>query len=204
MTREAQGMARAIGAVRAADGSFEGPRVVLRAVGIGGSRLKQTPRPEAGALVVVAGLGGGLDPALRTGDLVLDDAAGMLAQPTGGVLGAAYRGRIFTSPRILEHPRAKEMAWRETGAACVDMEQEVVQRWLGRTVVGLRVVLDTAMQVLDPKFGTVCDDLGNVKPWALLRYFVTTPSAIAPTMAIGRANAACMKKLGEAVRELVG
>lgn len=203
MAREAQGMARAVRAGRAADGSFRGPNVTLRAVGICGSRLKETPRPGADALVVVAGLGGGLDPGLRTGDLVLDDPEGLIAQPTGGVLGAARRGRIFTSPRILESPRAKKIEWQETGAACVDMEQEVVQRWLGRPVVGLRVVLDTAMQVLDPKFGTLCDDLGNVRPRALLRYLVTNPTAIVPMMEIGRANAASMKMLGEALREIV-
>lgn len=201
MEREARGMARAIGAAR--DRAFHGPNVSVHAVGIGGSRLAQTPRPPAEALVVVAGLGGGLDPSLKTGDIVLDDPEGSVGRSAADMLAGAHRGRVWTAATILEHPRDKEAAWRATAAACVDMEQEIVRRWLGRPVVGLRVVLDTASQVLDPKFGTLCDDLGNVSPWALFRYFVSTPGAIAPTMAIGRANAACMKRLGEAARELV-
>jgi 4-hydroxy-3-methylbut-2-enyl diphosphate reductase len=113
---------------------------------------------EPGAPVVLAGISGGLDPALAPGEIVVatsvrapdgedlvlsaDDAAAVAAE-----LRAAGRtvhlGPIVSSKTLVHGERRAELA--QTGALAVDMESAWVARALAdHRLVILRVVADTA------------------------------------------------------------
>lgn len=203
MTREAKALARSLGAKRDTDGGFRAPGVQLRAVGVRGVRLGRIPKPSAETLVIVAGLGGGLDPGLRAGDVVLDDPAGLLERVLAGLAAPrVHRGAIHTAARILDGPHDKEAARRQTGAACVDMEQEIVRQWLGRPLVGVRVVLDTAQEALNPRVTSVSDEMGDVRLWALMRLLASQPGVIRQLIGLGSASGECMRGLGEVLRAI--
>lgn len=127
--------------------------------------------PPAGA-ILCAGVAGGLDPALRPGDLVLAtrihrvtarcghdgapiEASGELGDWLHGALGAAgleaMRAEILSHNAILRSAVEKATAHDESGAAAVQMEDYVWARQAGRAGMpfgSLRAVLDPASATL--------------------------------------------------------
>src|SRR5688500_9507999 len=101
-------------------GVIAGWDIELHAVGVRATRLPPT-LPERTTCVIMAGLGGGLDPALRMGDVVLDWPPEL---PGIDSLGGVTPGRIHTSSDPVCTPQDKAALFRATGAAVVDMESE--------------------------------------------------------------------------------
>ncbi|HLL90181.1 MAG TPA: hypothetical protein VK324_12850, partial [Tepidisphaeraceae bacterium] len=128
--------------------------VLVLAVGV---RAGRVPGGLSGT-VIVAGLGGGLDPSLRPGDVVVDGWPDDRDLPTG-----ARRGTIVTAEAVCATPSDKAALFRQTGAAAVDMEQAIVRRAVGEgaRVVGVRAVLDPADQCLDPELVGLVDERGR-------------------------------------------
>jgi len=117
--------------------------------------------PSQLACAIIAGLGGGLAPELRAGDVVVAtsvrDALGSLALPGAEQLArrlsdAGHRvhlGPIVTSPHVVDAVAEREQL-AATGAIAVDMESSVLVRALVGTVnvAVVRIVVDTPTRPL--------------------------------------------------------
>jgi 4-hydroxy-3-methylbut-2-enyl diphosphate reductase len=115
-------------------------------------------RIEPGAAVVLAGISGGLDPALTPGEIVVatsvrgpDGDEIVLSEPDAAAVAGALRqsgrrvhlGPIVSSKTLVHGERRAELA--RSGALAVDMESAWVARALtGHRLVIVRIVADTA------------------------------------------------------------
>ncbi|HSP72730.1 MAG TPA: hypothetical protein VLN26_10195 [Gaiellaceae bacterium] len=112
--------------------------------------------PAGDGPLVIAGLCGAIDPALRPGDLVVAGELRGDGEPLSCAadLAAALGARV--GPIVsLDHvaSRAEKLALRETGALAVDMESYWLARSAGdRPVAVVRAVVDRAdRRLLDPR-----------------------------------------------------
>jgi hypothetical protein len=160
--------------------------------------------PAAGDLadasfIIVAGLAGALDPALRPGDTIIDGLPAGSALPLG-----ARRGHIHTSAALVSTPADKSRLFASTGAAVVDMEHAVVQRTVSPVpVIGLRAVLDAAAETLPPFLATLVDTRGRSRPLAALAHLARHPTDAAVLLRLAGRSAAVLPELGRAVGEFV-
>jgi hypothetical protein len=189
MRQEADAIARALGVRQLEEGVYGGRlgdrEIAMVVIGIGAKRLPRLLCAGA-AVVIVAGLAGGLDPSLRTGDVVIDPG----------------RGTIHTSTRMVCTVADKAALFGATGAACVEMETSVVREAVG-AVTGVRAILDPADEELPREVLTLTDANGRVKLGAVLGLLVRRPRMIGRLMRLRRGSKVALRALGEAVRELV-
>jgi hopanoid-associated phosphorylase len=166
--------ARALGtAVRRRDGLFSlCDGALLDVSGMGSARAGNAARKLAGAgasALLSFGLAGGLDPDLRAGPVRLPTdvmsrsgarfatsadwreqlraALGRLPSPVAG------DGVLLSSATAIDGVADKAAAFRETGAAAVDMESLGVAEAaaaLGLPFIAVRVIIDTAADALPP------------------------------------------------------
>jgi 4-hydroxy-3-methylbut-2-enyl diphosphate reductase len=130
----------------------------VEAWAVGGRRLGMGARelPPGDGPVVIAGLCGAIDPALRPGDLVVaaevrgDGEPIRCATDLAEAIGARV-GPIASVERIAG--RAEKRALRESGALAVDMESYWLARSAGdRPVAVVRAVVDRSdRRLLDPR-----------------------------------------------------
>lgn len=186
---EARALARGLDLRPAADGwLFEraGLRVAavgLRAAALAGRRARLLPAGRA-PLVISAGLCGGLDPALRRGDLVVPEAVldpegrargtsppereRLLAAARGSVAaGRVHGGRLVQAPEVVGDPAARAALWARTGAVAVDMESASIlsaAAEAGCAAVVLRGVSDAAGDRLPPLALAAVDAEGRLRP----------------------------------------
>jgi nucleoside phosphorylase len=200
MRQEARAIARALGLRRLEEGLYSAGtagEVVLVTIGI---RAKRLPRLLcAGASrVIVAGLAGGLDPSLRTGDVVVDPC------PSG--IDGLRQGAVHTSARLVCTTADKAALFGSTGAACVDMETDLVREAAesaGTQFVAVRAIMDTAQETLSPDLLALTDSDGHVKPLAVLRLLMRRPGALKELMRLRRSSKIALRALGDAVRALL-
>jgi adenosylhomocysteine nucleosidase len=185
---EARAVRRAIGNVRG---------VEVQVIGLGASRL---PPISAEACVVVAGLGGALDPTLAVGELVIDTPlAGLPATLPWRV------GSIHTSAKLATTPAEKADLFRETGALAVDMEQAIVRRSApaGLRVVGVRAISDPADMAIDPAVLGFIDDTGRPRPLAIMGTLGRRPKLIGHALKLNFNSRKALHNLGLGVAALV-
>jgi hypothetical protein len=126
--------------------------------------------------VIMAGLAGGLDPALRVGDVVLDDC------PPEFVPDAPLRrGKIHCSEELIATPGDKKALFEKTGALAVDMEsagaRELATR-LNVPFVSIRAISDATCDALDPAVLSLVNEYGRAKPLAIASTLLRRPSLI--------------------------
>ena len=141
--------------------------------------LAAMPRPSA---ILSLGIAGGLDPALRPGDLVVardvvaearwraDEAwSAAIAEACG-----ALRADIAGTDRVIASARAKATLRAATGAVAVDMESAAVAR-LGVPFAVLRAIADTADEALPAAAAVGLDAAGNPAPWRVMHALLRRP-----------------------------
>jgi len=134
--------------------------IEVQVIGIRACRLPRAlPRASR---IILAGLAGALDPALKIGDIVMD-------------------GSIHTSDRLIATAAEKAELFQTTGARAVDMETAVVRRAAqaaGIPFTAIRAVSDTADQALDPALLTVVDEVGRPRPLKVAALLVRRPNLV--------------------------
>jgi adenosylhomocysteine nucleosidase len=222
--REARSLARDLGLVRAAWARwpcFEGTRVIVMAAGIRAKFLDARWPPARPALVVSAGLCGGLTPALNTvGALALPRAilgAGGAALAVdaaahGRAVGAALAAGLafsteplLTVDDVVDGPDAKAQLARETGAAAVDMESAaVVRAAAGRGAPGLvvRAVSDPVQRALPRELAGLVAGDGRARPAAVGALLVRRPGLIGDALALRRDSARALRSVAAVIRHL--
>ena len=152
--------------------------------------------------VILAGLGGALDPALRCGDVVLDDELWPRLHSDANI----KRGKICASATVVGTPAAKARLHRQTGAIAVDMEADVVRAWAARMGVHLavlRAIVDEAGEEVDPALLGLVDEFGNVKPGAVAERLLKKPGRMGDLRRMGKASNLAGRELGKAVGDFL-
>jgi hypothetical protein len=171
--------------------------VAVRVIGMRGVRMPQVP---AGATVIVAGLGGALDPTLRVGDLVLDTPLPGLSNHLPWHVGA-----IHSSTSVVSTPEQKAELFNRTRALAVDMEHVVVQRSLTSQVrlIGLRAISDPADMMVDPAVLRFVDDVGNPRAGRIAMTLLRRPGLIPHLRLLSKNTKFALANLGLGTRALV-
>jgi hypothetical protein len=168
----------------------------------------ETNRPAA---VLSFGLCGGLDPALRPGDLVLAStlatATDRLTLPDAlvsrlhSLLPAAHRGAMFAAREPLATVADKQAAFAATGAAAADMESMTAARmasaW-GVPFAAVRAVADPAEAALPSLARHAIGPDGRMQWRAVLADLFRHPGQIPAVIATGRHASAAMRALNGA------
>lgn len=144
------------GGGRIIEGKLHGRIIAVAEIGMGGAvaakrtaiALTSVKRPE---VVWLAGYGGGLDPALKRGDIALwERTPGAL--PPAAPLPAHRRVKwIHTADEVIATPADKARIFTETGAPVVEMEAASVFRILDANhlaAAAVRVISDAADEAL--------------------------------------------------------
>ncbi|HEX2580780.1 MAG TPA: nucleoside phosphorylase [Dongiaceae bacterium] len=144
--------------------------------------------------LVSFGIAGGLDPRLRTGDVVVSTLVRT-------VLGAALRssetapplplnprvhitvGPVLGADRPLRSLADKQHAFRDSGALAVDMESDIVAR-SGLPFLVIRAIADDAGMALPSAVLAGLDETGRARAWPVLAALACRPSE---SMAVLRA-----------------
>ncbi len=166
--------------------------------GMGGSAAASAASAliAAGAAGLASvGMAGGLDPALRAGDVLLAHSvmsAGRasfatsapwrerLAEALGGRCRVAA-GALLTRAEPVDTVAAKSAAFRQSGAVAVDMESYAVAEIAARhglPFVAIRVIVDTAADAL-PKAVTEASRSDRLRPSRLAAGLAAAPWEIA-------------------------
>jgi hypothetical protein len=181
------------------EGWGEGSAPVIHTIGIKAKFLpKQLPN---NAVIIMAGLAGGLDPSLKIGDVLIDSLSDIsppeLSYP---------RGLIHTADRIVPTPADRAALFAQTGAQAVDMENAHVRAFAKAFEIpylGIRAISDCATDTLNPAVARFIDELGRVKPTALARELIRRPKLALELNQLRKASTLAVNNLAAAVRTLV-
>jgi Phosphorylase superfamily len=164
----------------------DGTPILAMTCGLRAKLLGPDVIPSA-SRVILAGLAGGVDPSLKTGDVVID-------------------GPIHTAAELVCTPADKAALFARTGAACVDMETHLVReqaRAAGIPFTAVRVIMDSAHEALSPEVLRLIDDQGRPSVLALIGMLLRRPGLLGGLIRMRRTSAAALAVLGEAVRDVV-
>ena len=158
--------------------------------------------------LAVMGVCGGLQGALRSGDLIVAEAAGERHRagvrfwPADAIFAGYVRaglaaggapvhlGRIYSAEEPVLTPEAKRRLHLETGALAVDMESGSVGRIAcraGLRFFSLRAVCDPAGVEVPHALYASLTTAGKVRPLGLLAHLLRAPALARPLVASGTA-----------------
>jgi adenosylhomocysteine nucleosidase len=149
----------------------------VHVVGIGARHL---PSLDASATAILSvGLAGALDPSLRRGDVIVEDASQLLQLDRRPRCRA---GRVSHADRIISTPEEKCELFRTSGgASVVDMETAVLRRTAeqaGLRFAAIRSVCDEAGEVLHPALRGLVDERGRASVGTAVARLVRSPSLL--------------------------
>jgi adenosylhomocysteine nucleosidase len=199
---------------RGADIATTRDGMLIAVSGIGGMAAAGAARrlADAGASSLVSwGLAGGLDPVLAAGTICLPEfvtTAVGAGFPTDHhwreLVGAAIAARrvvvggtLLSSERAIEDVAGKAAAFRQSGAAAVDMESHAIAGIAasrGLPFIAIRVIVDTATDIL-PEAVLAASTDGQVHALRLLQGLVRSPRDIAPLVRLAMRYRAARQSL---------
>lgn len=208
--------ARTLGApVRRGDGLSaigDGTLVALSGIGYVAAAGAAHALIDAGATALVSwGMAGGLDPALHAGTICLPNVVISREGASFGtdhhwreLVGAAIAarltvvgGKLLTSMRAIENVAGKAEAFRETGAAAVDMESVAVAEVAagrGLPFIAVRVIVDTAGDKL-PDAVLAASNAGQVRFSRLMQELMRSPQDLVPLCRLAKRYRAATRAL---------
>ena len=196
---EADGMARGLNLRFSSPIAASGGRgVLLRVIGPRAGRLPVEP-PAGCRGVILAGLGGGIVPGLKRGEVVWDE------QSTLDLPSHLRRMKFVTADRVIATPRDKQELHKATGGAVVDMETDAVRAWAERyklPYAGIRAISDAADECLDPAVLRFVDASGFTRASSVMREVIHRPSLIRTLWRLRHSRAA-VRNLADALRSLI-
>jgi adenosylhomocysteine nucleosidase len=166
---------------------------------------------QAGATALLSfGLAGGLDPALRPGELLVPQAVLTRGQKvsTDAALCRVLEGGtahvLLGADRIVVEAADKQALWQATGCAAVDLESGAVAEVAeGRGIpfAALRAVCDPAWRTLPPAASAALDAGGGLAVGRVLRSLARRPGQLGALLVLagdaGRARRALVQRVGE-------
>lgn len=151
---------------------------------------------EGAELLISFGIAGGLDPAYKTGDIIVASSV-KLAQGSELVFDERQRDRLISLllnagfsvwagmilgvDQVIADPQEKSILHHRTSAAAVDMESAGVAQAAFRHNVdflALRVIADTADEVIPSSALGAISDTGEAKPWPVIKGLMRHPTEI--------------------------
>ena len=193
--------------------------------GVGAEKALSAARwlvDEGAAALAVLGVSGGLDPALKAGDLVVAETvlengrAGRSGSWNTDAAGAdllytalsaeglpVKRGAVMSADRAALSTERKIALYRKSGALAVDMESAAVARVAsekGLPLIVLRAVCDTADRSVPRDLFELLGESGEVRPLRLLLRIARRPALVVDLARTGRAYSAAISSLRRAFR----
>lgn len=173
-------------------------------VGTRGLEAALMERPSG---VLSFGLCGGLDPALRVGDLVIGGGNAGWLDELAAALPGAVRGEVIGSDDIVGSAAAKTALRAKTGAIAVDMESHIVAEAAVRAGVPfaiLRAVSDPADRTLPRAAQAGFNPDGSVNIPAVLAALLRRPGELPALLQTARDAAKAFAALETAAAALTG
>ena len=183
LTAEGRIAARCGGLVRAGGGTPAGAEMAARQLVAEGAQA-----------LVSFGLAGGLDPALRPGDLIVPEdvvEAGVVYrtdEALAGQFGGRTPHRLLAGDVVVPDAAAKRAAWHDTGAHAVDLESGAVARVAsthGLPFAVVRAICDPADRDLPPAATVALDSKGAIGLLRVLGSLVKHPGQLRTLLALG-------------------
>jgi hypothetical protein len=187
------------------------PDVSLHLIGIKAVRI----RPELFRqfdVILLAGLGGALDPTLSIGDIVIDTTDPNIPSPgtpgEGQGEGLPFRhGKILTSDHMISTIAEKALRFRETGCIAVDMEAAIVRphsQSAGVPLLHIRAISDTAADALSERMTDWINDVGVPRMAQVTADLAFHPHLIPAMIRIGNNSRIAARRLAQAVHQILG
>ena len=189
---------------------------LVATTGMGSSAASTGARAlvNAGATALASfGLAGGLDPSLEAGAILLpnevqgsDGRIHKCAAAWRNRLSATTRarsGKLLTSAKAVGSVEDKAALFASTGAVAVDMESAAiaeVAEGYGLPFLAVRVVVDSAADVLPRAVTTAADNEGHLQIWRLIGALALAPSELAPLIRLARRYRAANRSLAAIAR----
>ncbi|WP_239003261.1 phosphorylase family protein [Rhodovastum atsumiense] len=162
--------------------------------------------------LVSFGLAGGLDPALRPGDIVvpadvLDGDCRHRCDPALAARFGDVGGTLLAEASVVVEAAAKVALFARTGAGSVDLESGAVARVAARHGLAfavLRAICDPAGRTLPPAALVALTASGRIGMVRVLASVARQPSQIPTLLALGRDAAAARRALLRRVAQAAG
>jgi adenosylhomocysteine nucleosidase len=197
----------------------DGLLVAVNGIGTAAATLAARSLVEAGATALISwGMAGGLDPKLRAGtvclpnEVISKDGASYFTTPHWRELLRAAAataaslpvigGKLLTSAHIIDAVAGKACAFRETGAAAVDMESLAVAQVAaahGLPFIAVRAIVDCAADEL-PGSVLAASRAGQVQIRQLIRGLARSPFDVAALVRLARRYRAATRSLRAVAR----
>lgn len=173
---------------------------------------------DAGATALASwGMAGGLDPSLSAGAILLptevlgpdgrvhNTEPGWRDRVSAAVAAHApvRSGRLLTATRAVGSVAEKAELFTSTGAAAVDMESAAIGEVAERhqlPFIAVRVVVDSAGDVLPRAVTAAADNEGHLQIWRLIGALALAPNELAPLIRLARRYRAANRSLATIAR----
>jgi nucleoside phosphorylase len=209
--------------------ALDGRELLLANTGMGPANAEATARrlfdERSVAAAFSVGVAAGLNPQLRTGDLIVGDR--VISHRPGATTPQSFPcdarlqesaltvirqsgnryalGSIVTVERIIMTAEEKRALAAESGAMAVDMESAAIASAASARAVpflAIRAILDPVEEDLKIAFDRFLDEHGEPRPLPLIRYLVAQPQALLRLVALGLRTKTVCGRLGHVLREL--